>query len=104
MVCPHRSNRSTTSWRADRPTPMGLPLVPTPIDRLTDAVADAEARAAMHTVRLIPYAGSAISPGRLKLATERLGLVLQQFYGSAEAPAPIVTLAPHDHVEEKNRF
>jgi acyl-CoA synthetase (AMP-forming)/AMP-acid ligase II len=81
-----------------------LPLVPTQIDRLVDVLTDGPTRAAMRTVRLIPYAGSAMAPERLGLATDRLGAVLRQFYGSAEAPAPIVTLAPEDHTTVRNRF
>jgi acyl-CoA synthetase (AMP-forming)/AMP-acid ligase II len=75
-----------------------LPLVPTQISRLIDRVDPAEAHERMGSVRLIPYAGSAIPPDRLALAVLRFPDALAQFYGSAEAPAPITYLAPEQHL------
>jgi acyl-CoA synthetase (AMP-forming)/AMP-acid ligase II len=74
-----------------------LPLVPTQIARLIDQVDPDEARRRMGSVRLIPYAGSAIPPDRLAQAQERFPYALAQFYGSAEVPAPITYLAPEEH-------
>jgi len=74
-----------------------LPLVPTQICMLIDRFEPAEARQRMGSVRLIPYAGSAIPPDRLARAVECFPDALAQFYGSAEAPAPITYLSPRDH-------
>ncbi|MBK5218395.1 MAG: AMP-binding protein [Thermoleophilia bacterium] len=74
-----------------------LPLVPTQISMLIDRVEPAEARARMDSIRLIPYAGSAIPPDRLDRAVESFPDALAQFYGSAEVPAPITYLSPEDH-------
>ena len=74
-----------------------LPLVPTQINRLIDAVDPEEARERMASVRLVPYAGSAIAPDRLERALEVFPESLAQFYGSAESPAPMTYLSPREH-------
>jgi long-chain acyl-CoA synthetase len=74
-----------------------LPLVPTQINRLVDHVDPATAHERMGSVRLVPYAGSAIAPDRLAQAVERFPDALAQFYGSAEVPAPITYLSPANH-------
>jgi len=74
-----------------------LPLVPTQINMLVGAVEPAAAREQMESVRLVPYAGSAIPPDRLAQALEIFPRALAQFYGSAEVPAPITYLSPEHH-------
>ncbi|MDV6247187.1 class I adenylate-forming enzyme family protein [Rhodococcus opacus] len=78
-----------------------LPLVPTQITMLTDALR-ARSRAGrsvdLGRVRLVPYAGSAIAPDRLGLALNFFGGTLMQFYGAQEAPMPLTCLRPEDHV------
>jgi long-chain acyl-CoA synthetase len=74
-----------------------LPLVPTQINMLIGAVEPERARARMGSVRLVPYAGSAIPPDRLARAIESFPRALAQFYGSAEVPAPITYLSPENH-------
>jgi long-chain acyl-CoA synthetase len=80
-----------------------LPLVPTQITMLTEALAAEEAAGRHHdtsSVRLLLYAGSAIAPNRLAEAQRRFGRVMLQMYGSTEAPMPLTALHPEDHIEE----
>ncbi len=73
-----------------------MPLVPTQISRLVDRLGP-RGDERFDSVRLIPYAGSAIAPDRLQQALNCFPNALAQFYGSAEVPAPITYLGPEDH-------
>jgi acyl-CoA synthetase (AMP-forming)/AMP-acid ligase II len=55
-------------------------------------------------VRLVPYAGSAIAPDRLEAAKTHFGDALIQMYGASEAPMPLASLPPQDHVGHVNRL
>jgi acyl-CoA synthetase (AMP-forming)/AMP-acid ligase II len=72
-----------------------LPLVPVLLTRLTSALT-AEDRL-VPPLRAVPYGGSPIAADALALAAERLPGVLSQFYGLAEALAPLSWLSPADH-------
>ena len=72
-----------------------LPLVPVLLTRLTSALS-AEERL-VPPLLAVPYGGSPIAADALALAVERLPGVLHQFYGLAEALAPLSWLSPADH-------
>jgi long-chain acyl-CoA synthetase len=72
-----------------------LPLVPTVLNRLLEPLETGRYRTS--SVRLVPYAGSAIAPDRLWRAVRALGPVLVQFYGLSETPIPVTALSQADH-------
>lgn len=72
-----------------------LCLVPTAIQALLDL--DDVDPSDLSTLRTLVYAGSAISPGTIARADERLGCELRQFYGTTETYI-ITILRPADHV------
>lgn len=72
-----------------------LPLVPVLLTRLASALAADEGL--VPPLRAVPYGGSPIAADALALAVERLPGVLHQFYGLAEALAPISWLSPAEH-------
>jgi len=76
------------------------PLVPTQLNRLTEYLA--EHRGDVASVRVLPYAGSAIAPDRLEEATHYFGPALTQLYGLAEVLMPITILHAGDHVGDEN--
>lgn len=79
-----------------------LPLVPTQIVMLLEALEQDEKKGIPHdtsAIRTVMYAGSAIAPDRLAAAQRRLGPVMLQFYGSSEAPFPVTALQPEDHTD-----
>lgn len=72
-----------------------LPLAPTLLARLLDEVATRPH--AVSSVRSVPYGGS---PSPLDMLIRAAGLfpgALAQFYGLAEALAPLTVLGPRDH-------
>jgi acyl-CoA synthetase (AMP-forming)/AMP-acid ligase II len=79
-----------------------VPLVPTQLNMLT-AYLRTNPRD-LSSVRLVPYAGSAIAPDRLKQAKAYFGDALVQMYGASEAPMPLTALPPEDHVGHVNRL
>jgi fatty-acyl-CoA synthase len=74
-------------------------LVPTMIYRLLDEMRDGGPD--LSSLQRIYYGASAISPTRLDEAMRRLGPVLFQFYGQAEAPMTVTVLRPHEHTPER---
>src|SRR3546814_7174135 len=70
-------------------------LVPTMIYALLDHPRFGEFD--LSSLETIFYGASAISPGRLKEAIERIGPVFSQFYGQAEAPMAVTLLRKHEH-------
>src|SRR3546814_3055552 len=70
-------------------------LVPTMIYALLDHPRFGEFD--LSSLETIFYGASAISPGRLKEAIERIGPVFSQFYGQAEAPMDVTRLRKHAH-------
>ncbi|WP_209326238.1 class I adenylate-forming enzyme family protein [Brevibacterium renqingii] len=74
-----------------------VPLVPTLLSRLLSSM---EARPeAVSTVRAMPYGGSPTQADVLMRATRLLPDALVQFYGLAEALAPLAVLSSEDHRE-----
>ena len=72
-----------------------LPLVPTLLTRL---MADLPARPLTpSTLRVIPYGGSPADTQVLLKAARHFPACLTQFYGLAEALAPLAVLSPSDH-------
>ncbi|MFD2468638.1 class I adenylate-forming enzyme family protein [Amycolatopsis silviterrae] len=74
-----------------------VPLVPVLLARLVDA-ATARPTSGRH-LRCLPYGGSAVSTDVLVRGARRFPGVLTQFYGLAEALAPLTVLSPADHDE-----
>ncbi|MFC0680413.1 AMP-binding protein [Lysobacter korlensis] len=72
-----------------------LPLVPVLLTRLTSAMTGDDRL--VPPLRAVPYGGSPIAAEALALAAERLPGVLSQFYGLAEALAPVSWLSPEEH-------
>ncbi|MBU3869125.1 AMP-binding protein, partial [Streptomyces sp. 4503] len=72
-----------------------LPLAPIMLERVARAAGGA-ARAP-HGVRSVPYGGSPIGAEALELAECVFPGALTQFYGLAEALAPLTVLSPADH-------
>ncbi|WGW12883.1 class I adenylate-forming enzyme family protein [Saxibacter everestensis] len=72
-----------------------LPLVPTLLARLVDALPGREESVA--TVRSVPYGGSPAPVDVLARAARCFPGALTQFYGLAEALAPLTVLTPDDH-------
>jgi acyl-CoA synthetase (AMP-forming)/AMP-acid ligase II len=72
-----------------------LPLVPVLLTRLTSAMTVDDRL--VPPLRAVPYGGSPIAADALALAAERLPGVLSQFYGLAEALAPLAWMSPADH-------
>ena len=72
-----------------------VPLVPTLLARLVDALPGRES--AVATVRAVPYGGSPASVDMLVRAAGFFPDALTQFYGLAEALAPLAVLSPQDH-------
>ncbi|MBW1638472.1 acyl--CoA ligase [Microbacterium resistens] len=72
-----------------------VPLVPTLLSRLLDALPGRES--AVATVRAVPYGGSPAAVDVLVRATGFFPEALTQFYGLAEALAPLAVLSPEDH-------
>lgn len=73
-----------------------LPLAPVLLSRLVDAARRAGV-SGLPTLRAVPYGGSPISVESLAAAADLLPGVLHQFYGLAEALAPLSVLSPADH-------
>ncbi|MET9263885.1 class I adenylate-forming enzyme family protein [Amycolatopsis sp. NPDC004079] len=74
-----------------------VPLVPVLLARLVEAAA--ERPASGRNLRCLPYGGSSVSTDVLVRASRRFPGVLTQFYGLAEALAPLSVLTPADHDE-----
>ncbi|MGV9295486.1 class I adenylate-forming enzyme family protein [Amycolatopsis sp. NPDC003676] len=72
-----------------------VPLVPVLLARLVEAAA-ARPASGRH-IRCLPYGGSSVSTDVLVRASRRFPGVLTQFYGLAEALAPLSVLTPADH-------
>lgn len=72
-----------------------LPLVPTLLARLLDEVGGQPGAAS--SLRSVPYGGSPSSVETLLAAARFLPGVLTQFYGLAEALAPLAVLSAADH-------
>jgi len=72
-----------------------LPLAPIMLTRLVEAL-DAGARRPP-PIRAIPYGGSPVPPGTLAAAVGYFPGALVQYYGLAEALAPIACLTAGDH-------
>ncbi|CAN5567191.1 long-chain fatty acid--CoA ligase [soil metagenome] len=70
-----------------------LPLAATMLELLVDELGDER----LPSLRAVVYGGSAISPTALERAVRALPGVLFQFYGLAEALAPLTCLSPTDH-------
>lgn len=70
-----------------------LPLATTMLERVVDELGDRR----LPTLRAVVYGGSAISPASLARAARALPSVLIQFYGLAEALAPLTCLTSADH-------
>jgi acyl-CoA synthetase (AMP-forming)/AMP-acid ligase II len=79
-----------------------VPLVPTQLNMVTGYLR--EHPRDLSSVRLVPYAGSAIAPDRLEAAKTYFGDALIQMYGASEAPMPLASLPPQDHVGHVNRL
>lgn len=79
-----------------------LPLVPTQIRLLTEHLRTHSYE--LSSLKLLPYAGSAIAPSDLAIAHDHLGKSLIQFYGASEVPQPITALQPEDHTADVNEF
>jgi long-chain acyl-CoA synthetase len=78
-----------------------LPLVPTMITMMVEELGRRGApRGGLGTIRMIPYAGSAIQPDRAAKGREFFGDVMTQLYGASESPMPITVLQPADHVDK----
>ncbi len=73
-----------------------LPLAPVLLSRLVDAAHRAGV-SELPTLRAVPYGGSPLSVESLAAAAGLLPGVLHQFYGLAEALAPLSVLSPADH-------
>ena len=73
-----------------------LPLAPILLRRLLDELASSHSERSPR-LRSVPYGGSSIDAGTLAAAAEYFPGVLAQFYGLAEALAPISCLTPADH-------
>jgi acyl-CoA synthetase (AMP-forming)/AMP-acid ligase II len=71
-----------------------LPLAPTLLAAVCAAVTDA---GAVRTVRSLPYGGSPIHGDTVERAWRLFGPALHQFYGLAEALAPLTVLPGADH-------
>lgn len=72
-----------------------LPLAATMLELLTDELS-ASGRA-LPSLRAVPYGGSRIRDRSLADTAQLLPGVLIQFFGLAEALAPLTCLSPHDH-------
>lgn len=72
-----------------------LPLVPTLLARLLDEVAVRPQ--SVSSLRSLPYGGSPSPAETLLVAARNLPGVLTQFYGLAEALAPLAVLSADDH-------
>ncbi|WP_454792413.1 class I adenylate-forming enzyme family protein [Mycolicibacterium lutetiense] len=72
-----------------------LPLAPVMLERIARTAV--ESHCAPTGLRTIPYGGSPISREALQLAHRIFPDMLVQFYGLAEALAPLSVLAPEDH-------
>ncbi|MET4428084.1 class I adenylate-forming enzyme family protein [Mycolicibacterium sp. 624] len=72
-----------------------LPLAPVMLERITRAAVESHWVPA--GLRAIPYGGSPISIDALRLAHNTFPGTLVQFYGLAEALAPLTVLTPEDH-------
>jgi long-chain acyl-CoA synthetase len=77
-----------------------LPVVPTQLNMLTDYLKSVQRN--IDSIRLVPYAGSAIAPDRLSTAKEFFGNALVQLFGASEAPMPLTALFPADHIPDTN--
>jgi acyl-CoA synthetase (AMP-forming)/AMP-acid ligase II len=76
--------------------------VPVLLTRLTSAMTEHDRL--VPPLRAVPYGGSPISAEALAAAAQRLPGVLSQFYGLAEALAPVSWLSPGDHDEAARDF
>ncbi|WP_406348643.1 acyl--CoA ligase [Streptomyces sp. NBC_00144] len=72
-----------------------LPLAPIMLERLAHAAVGVAGP--LRGVRVVPYGGSPISAESLALAEKLFPGALTQFYGLAEALAPLTVLSPADH-------
>ena len=79
-----------------------LPLVPVLLTRLTSAMTEQDRL--VPPLRAVPYGGSPIAAEALAAAAQRLPGVLSQFYGLAEALAPVSWLSPAEHDEAARDF
>lgn len=70
-----------------------LPLAATMLELLVEELG----AGTLPSLRAVVYGGSAISPTALERATRALPGMLIQFYGLAEALAPLTCLSPTDH-------
>ncbi|MFE6968193.1 class I adenylate-forming enzyme family protein [Isoptericola sp. NPDC057653] len=72
-----------------------VPLVPVLLARLVDAAV--RRPTAGGSLRSLPYGGSAVGTDTLVRASRRFPGTLTQFYGLAEALAPLTVLTPEEH-------
>ncbi|MDJ1136342.1 class I adenylate-forming enzyme family protein [Streptomyces iconiensis] len=72
-----------------------IPLAPIMLERVARAAGGP--LASLRGVRAVPYGGSPIGADSLALAERVFPGVLTQFYGLAEALAPLTVLSPADH-------
>ncbi|MFJ6263112.1 class I adenylate-forming enzyme family protein [Rhodococcus erythropolis] len=77
-----------------------LPVVPTQLNMLVDYLKSTPRN--IESIRLMPYAGSAIAPDRLATAKTFFGDALTQLFGLSEAPMPLTALFPADHIPDTN--
>ncbi|MFE3175308.1 class I adenylate-forming enzyme family protein [Amycolatopsis sp. NPDC059090] len=96
-VIERRFDAGTVLDLVDRHDGTIVPLVPVLLARLVEAAA-ARPASGRH-LRCLPYGGSAVSTDVLIRASHRFPGVLTQFYGLAEALAPLSVLTPADHDE-----
>lgn len=79
-----------------------VPLVPTLLGRLVDALPGRDD--AVASVRAVPYGGSPVPTDVLVRAARYFPRSLVQFYGLAEALAPLTALSPDDHRRAARRL
>ncbi|WP_169739682.1 class I adenylate-forming enzyme family protein [Amycolatopsis taiwanensis] len=79
-----------------------LPLVPIMLERLARAAV--ESGTSTTGLRVVPYGGSPIGREALALAHSVFPGSLVQFYGLAEALAPLTVLTPRDHSSAADRL
>jgi acyl-CoA synthetase (AMP-forming)/AMP-acid ligase II len=79
-----------------------IPVVPTQLNMLTGYLRDTPRD--LSSIRLVPYAGSAIAPDRLEAAKTYFGDALVQMYGASETPMPLTSLPPQEHVGHVNEL
>ncbi|MEU7043435.1 AMP-binding protein [Streptomyces varsoviensis] len=74
-----------------------LPLAPIMLDRVARAAEESAGAPPPRGIRAVPYGGSPIDLAALERAERVFPGVLTQFYGLAEALAPLTVLTPADH-------